>query len=76
MYIDDYGSRRKGRKWIEKHWPNHVMIKLGINSTPSGALAWAKDKTVYYDTTHRRWWFKDGKTAIEFKLKFGGKIYE
>lgn len=75
MFIDEFGSRRKGRRWVERNWPNNISLKLEYHrANPKGALEWAKGKQIYYDNTKRRWWFRDRDTAIQFKLMFGGKI--
>lgn len=74
MFIDDFGSRRKGRLWVQRNWPGHVMLKLERDlAKPKGAIDWARGKQIYCDTNQRRWWFKDRDLAIQFKLMFGGK---
>ncbi len=73
MWIDSFGSRRKGRLWVERNWPNHKMLRLYLHDKDA-AKEWAKHRELYHDSTYRRWWFKEPSTAIEFKLKFGGKL--
>jgi len=78
-----FDSRRKGRVWIQRNWPDHCFLNLLSNGAEWTAhskrkdelLRWAKDRPdVYWDSTARRWWFKSKAAAMEFKLKFGGKI--
>lgn len=74
MWIDSFGSRRKGRVWVQRNWPGHGFVKLRWNAkVPAEALAWAKERDVYFDNNHRRWWFKSKDDALLFKLKYGGK---
>lgn len=77
MNIDVFGSRRKGRRHLDKIWPAHVMIKLSQpldeKVIDNDLSKWVDSKQVYHDSTQRRWWFKEPSVAVEFKLRFGGK---